>query len=776
VTTVVHLITTLTQGGAERVLSETVPLPGEHADERHVVVSLVPGGMFADVLRERGVEVRDLGMRPGRDLLRGTFRLVQLLRDVRADVVIGWMYHACLLMLLAAPFARRARQRIWFLQGSLHSLAGLPWHTRLTVRVLAITSRWPDAIAINSLTGRAHHRKAGYRPRRWIILPNGCDTSIFRPDADDRRTVRAQLGIDPRARAVICVARDHPQKDLPTLVAALQQIHGTHPDVELILAGTGTERLGSKDEVGPRIHGLGERRDVARLLRAADVLAISSLTEGLPNALLEGMASGLVPVTTDVGDCRAVVGETGSVVPSGSVDALSAALDEVLSWAPAELQRRGALAQERVIARYGIRSARKDYRALWTDLTPHPAPRRDDRDRAGSSAHPDRSTVDSAPLTVVHVIARMNVGGPAQILSGLLEHLDAEEFPQHLIVGEVGAGEEDWFHVRAAASGEDPRIVRIPGFGRAVAPVRDLRTYRRLVHLLRELAPDVVHTHTAKAGLLGRAAAARVGTRHVLHTYHGHTLHGYFAPPVAAVFTHLERLLARRTDDLIAVGARVRDELLAAGVGRPEQYSLLSPGVPVDDPRDPVASRTALGLPLDVPVVAFVGRLSSVKRPDRYLDAAALVARRHPTAVFLVVGDGELRAGLEAQERSTDVRFLGWRGDVDVVYAAADVVAVTSDNEGMPVTLIEASAAGRACVTTDVGSAAEIVADGVTGRVVPPDHASVAAALDELLSDPVGRAAMGAAARHVALERFGMPALVQQLSDLYRRGPVGERR
>jgi glycosyltransferase involved in cell wall biosynthesis len=171
---------------------------------------------------------------------------------------------------------------------------------------------------------------------------------------------------------------------------------------------------------------------------------------------------------------------------------------------------------------------------------------------------------------------------------------------------------------------------------------------------------------------------------------------------------------------------------------------------------------------VEASVVTFVGRLTAVKRPDRFLAMAEKVALQRPTTVFLVAGDGELRAELEAQPRRADVRFLGWRGDVSELYTASDLVVVTSDNEGMPVTLIEAAMAGRACITTDVGSAAEVVADGVSGRVVAADADVLAEAALALLADDALRARMGTAARVRARAAFSADALISQSVELYR--------
>jgi glycosyltransferase involved in cell wall biosynthesis len=384
-TTVLHLITTLTQGGAERMLSQLVPRPGESAGGRHLVVSLAPGGMFADALTADGVEVRDLGMRPGRDLVRGTSRLLRLMREVDPDVMIAWMYHACLLAWLVRLVdlrrARRARRLVWVLRGALHTEDGLPWHTRLIVRLLALLSRSPEAIAVNSAAGREHHTAAGYRPRRWVSLPNGCDTAAFRPDSVDRHAVRTELGLPADATVLIAVGRDHPQKDHASLLAAFAQARSQTEGLELLLVGAGTERHAG--QAGPGVHALGLRRDVPRLLRAADVMVSSSTTEGLPNALLEAMATGLPVVATDVGDCRSLVGDAGRIIMAGDREALAHALRELVGLGAAGRAELGARARERVEQHHSLTAARRDYRELWS--------------RTPTEQHPDGCDTRSRP-------------------------------------------------------------------------------------------------------------------------------------------------------------------------------------------------------------------------------------------------------------------------------------------------------------------------------------------------------------------------------------------
>lgn len=339
-----------------------------------------------------------------------------------------------------------------------------------------------------------------------------------------------------------------------------------------------------------------------------------------------------------------------------------------------------------------------------------------------------------AELRLLSIITRLNVGGPAAILTTMLDHLDAEVVDHTVATGRLDDGEADWLALRAPHLLGDPRIVHVPQLQRAVDPRRDLAAYRALRRLIRRVQPDVVHTHTAKAGMLGRLAAFHEDVPAVVHTFHGHTLHSYFGPARTRVFTTIERRLARRTDLLVAVGEQVRDDLLAARIGTPERYTVLPPAVSPPPPVDRGEARARFGLDDDQPVIAWVGRLAPVKRPDRMVAVADLVALEHPDLVVLVAGDGEpgVRAALADSVQRADVRFLGWVDDVASVYAACDLVLLTSDNEGMPVTLLEAAGYGRPFVSSGVGSVSKLA--GSHDLVSDSDPSNLARAVVDSLS------------------------------------------
>jgi glycosyltransferase involved in cell wall biosynthesis len=377
------------------------------------------------------------------------------------------------------------------------------------------------------------------------------------------------------------------------------------------------------------------------------------------------------------------------------------------------------------------------------------------------------SATHHKPITVMRVIARMNVGGPALLESIIIRAMNDAEFQTLLVCGQVEPGEIDFITLRDP----DLPVIRLRSMSRSVKGISDIITLWRLWRLMRQHQPDIVHTHTAKAGLLGRLAAilARVPIR--VHTFHGHVLHGYFSPVVTRGVIFLERLLATRTTAIVAVGAQVRNELLAAGIGRSEQYLVVAPGVPEPPEISQEQARAALRLPADVPVIGFVGRLTHIKRPDRLLEAFTLVHEQRPDAVLVIAGEGDLYTDTQALAAplGDSVRFLGWVADLHNLYAAADLVILTSDNEGMPVSLIEASMAGLPCVTTDVGSAREVVAHEVTGMVVTHDAAALAAAVSDLLRRPNIASEMGRAAQQHAREHFSTERLIDDHQMLYRR-------
>lgn len=375
---------------------------------------------------------------------------------------------------------------------------------------------------------------------------------------------------------------------------------------------------------------------------------------------------------------------------------------------------------------------------------------------------------------VYHVIARLNIGGPAVHVSLLASRLPGSYDPV-VLTGEVGPDEGDMTYF-AREQGIEPLLVG--GLGRELKPLRDLTLVWRLYRVFASERPVIVHTHTAKAGAVGRLAAWLAGVPVIVHTFHGHVLRGYFGRVKTAIFGAIERTLARITDCIVTLGDGQRDEILSFGIGTPERSVAVPLGLDLE-PFVKLARRTGalqreLGLAPETPLCGIIARLVPIKAHDVFVRACAEAAQAHPGLHFAIVGDGELRRRVEAQvaelKLTGRVHFLGWRKDLLPVYADLDIVALSSNNEGLPTTLIEAQAAGIPVVTTTVGSVAEILEDGVTGHLVAiGDHAALGRRIAELAADRARADAMGARGRTRVLERFGVARLVNDMDRLYGR-------
>jgi len=369
-------------------------------------------------------------------------------------------------------------------------------------------------------------------------------------------------------------------------------------------------------------------------------------------------------------------------------------------------------------------------------------------------------------IKVLQIIARMNVGGPAVIVADLMRGLDPVKFEQKLITGYCAENEADYLQTVAT----DINATRVGGLGRSISPMADARAFLKLIALIRRENPDVIHTHTAKAGVLGRLAAILAGSSALkVHTFHGHLLHGYFAGWKTKLVIAIEKSLAARTDILIAVGNQVKDDLLKVGIGKPDQYHVFFPGLPAPLEFDRDAARNAIGLDLDAIYCTFVGRLTQIKRPDRLLDVAAASMGRGLNLHFLIAGEGELFESSKARalEEKLPVTFLGWRSDIDQIFAASDIAILTSDNEGIPLTLIQAAFAGIPIVAPRVGSIADIVIDGETGFLTSTQAGAMASALSALVTDEDLRDHLGSVGRAHAEKYFSLDKSLADHAALY---------
>jgi glycosyltransferase involved in cell wall biosynthesis len=381
-----------------------------------------------------------------------------------------------------------------------------------------------------------------------------------------------------------------------------------------------------------------------------------------------------------------------------------------------------------------------------------------------------------SPIKVMRVITRLNIGGPAIHAILLTQALnDGAAFQSTLVAGTTAPHEGDMLDF-ANARGVEPIV--LPALGREISPLDDLGALARMVQLVHRLKPDVLHTHMAKAGTVGRLAARICGVPVVIHTYHGHVFHSYFSPAKTRIFLTVERALGRATNRIVVIGDGQRAEIANYGVAPLNKLVTIRLGLELGQFLGAEHSRGELrhelGIHADVPLVGIVGRLVPIKASENFLQAAVQIRAALPSAQFLVIGDGERRQELETLACQLGlegcVRWLGWRRDLVRVYADLDVVALTSRNEGSPVVLIEALASARPVVSTAVGGVPEVVVHGETGLTVPvSDVPALAEAILTLLRDPVLAQRLATAGRQHVYPRYDSSRLVGDVRNLYLR-------
>ena len=395
------------------------------------------------------------------------------------------------------------------------------------------------------------------------------------------------------------------------------------------------------------------------------------------------------------------------------------------------------------------------------------------------------------PIRIVRVITRLNIGGPAIHVALLSAKLDQQRFSTCLVTGEPEASEGDLSSVVRA---QKTRLIRVKALRRPLHLWRDVRAYLTLTRILWNERPHIIHTHMAKAGFLGRLAGLtynrlgpgrKPGARAVfIHTFHGHVLEGYFPVWLSRLFVKIERWLGKRTDCLIAVSNTVRDQLVGMGIGRPERWRVVSLG------RD-ISALRQLAFPDHSSAIriGFIGRLVPIKNPSLFLHAFHRLKQQRPVLQVqgIVVGDGPLRQALEDEARQLGlngmVRFVGWQQDVQAVYDGLEATCLTSWNEGTPLALIEAMAAGRPVIATDVGGVRDLLGSpqirshttnpddfqlaerGILVR--PGDSESLAAALSTVVSDAILRRQLGEAGRAYVTAHFSEERLLRDITALY---------
>jgi len=387
-----------------------------------------------------------------------------------------------------------------------------------------------------------------------------------------------------------------------------------------------------------------------------------------------------------------------------------------------------------------------------------------------------RNGKDIADIKIVRIITRLNIGGPVINAVLLSEGLSRYGFSSCLVAGNIEQGEGDMSYF-ACERGVKPIIIH--ELVRSIGLLKDLKALWKIYRIIKREKPDIVHTHTAKAGTLGRIASVLAGVPVRVHTFHGHVFDGYFNKVTAKIFIVIERFLARFTTKIIAVSNSVAEAVWKEyDIAPREKIEVIPLGFDLEKflaaDRYKGVLKKELGLNSDILLAGIVGRLVPIKNHKLFLDAAKTLVTHNLslTTKFVIVGNGELRGDLEEYANKLgikkDVIFLGWRRDLETIYADLDIVCLTSFNEGTPVSLIEAMASSKPVIATDVGGVKDIVKDGVSGRLVcSGDVNNLGAAILELLEDGNKRLEMGDNGRMFVRENFNKHRLIEDTKNLY---------
>jgi glycosyltransferase involved in cell wall biosynthesis len=387
---------------------------------------------------------------------------------------------------------------------------------------------------------------------------------------------------------------------------------------------------------------------------------------------------------------------------------------------------------------------------------------------------------------VVHIITRMDMGGSAQntLLTAL--HHDSKHYDVWLIKGSTLESAMTKAETKLVedqlktAREQDIVIIDVPSLVRRISPTNDFRGLVALFRHIRKIEPHIVHTHTSKAGLLGRLAAWMARSPIVIHTPHGHVFYGHFGSLLSRIFLQMEKLLGRITQHHIALTPEEGNDYLNLGVAKSNNLSVIHSGVDLNlfgrSTAENNPEGNELAIPPDSLVVGYVGWLIPIKGVTHLVDAMAEVVQRHPNSMLVLVGKGDekgeeeikLKEQVENLGLADNVRLLGWRPDVDEIMGCFDLFVLPSLNEGMGRVLVEAMAVGLPIVASRVGGIPDLVKDGKNGLLVPPaDASALGKAISDLLTDKEKRNRMGEAGKKMCLP-YSAEAMVEQIDDLYK--------
>ena len=751
--TVVHIISGLGQGGAETVLYRLATAVSLTTAINHVVISMADLGVFGPRLQAKGVQVHTLNINKKNpfSFIKGLWQLRQLLKKIAPQVVQTWMYHADLIGgLMARSVGIKAVA--WGIRNSGESLYQSSVNARFIAWLCARLSHAVPAVIVACADNASRrHKQWGYDANKMQVIHNGYELSKWQPDLEAASRLRQELGIDTNTPLLAAVARWNPLKDHANLIAALSRVKRSWPQMRCLLVGEGVDsdnvelmRQLREFQLTEHVLLLGRRDDIPAIMAAADIHVLSSKAEGFPNVVCEAMIARALCVVTDVGDAAKIVGSEGVVVVPRNSEALAGGIQKALELLQSpDLAVRLEMGAERIARLYSLETMAQNYHKLWSDMA------------AGSAS-------SAAPL-LLYV-----VNNPDFFLSHRLPLAQAAQkagFNVHVATMPGAAVAE------ISALGFSHQALPMSRSGKN--PIKELYSLWAMYRLFKRLQPRVVHAVTIKPVIYGGIAARMAGVPGYLAAVSGL---GYLFTNgrdgmVKKIALKLYKIALNHPHSrVIFQNSSDKDVLLQAGVMRAEQ-SVLIRGSGVDlqhfTYNDEVESP---------PVVALmVARALKDKGIAEFIHAAQLSQQNNEEVLWQIAGnpDPHNPASFSSEElqhwhEAGVIDWLQERDDIAELYQKAHIAVLPSYREGLPKSLIEAAACGRAVVTTDVPGCRDAIEANVTGLLIPPkDSHALWQAVADLAQNPTRRQQFGRAGRDLAERAFDINTVIDSHLRLY---------
>jgi glycosyltransferase involved in cell wall biosynthesis len=754
---IIHVITGLDTGGAETMLFKLLS-EMDNKKFSQSVISLLEGGSLRPKIEKLGVPVYSLGMKHGIPSLRALWRLKNLITRLQPDLIQGWMYHGNFAASLAGFLFRSGDCKVlWNIRASLNKFSNEKLLTEIIIRIEAKLSRHVEKVIYNSLGSKKDHLSLGYCHKNSIMIPNGFDMEIFKPDELARRAIRCELGLLDDAFLIGRIGRYHQMKDYSNFLKAAGILLQKKPETHFLLAGREVDSRNQELMNGIRANGLtghifllGERSDIPKVTAALDLSVSSSRrSESFPNVIGEAMCCAVPCVVTDIGDSSLIVGEFGKVVPHQNSKLLADVIESLMNEGSAKIRSRGKASRERMSKNYSINKIVDKYQTLYCDALKKPS--------------------EESCIRIVHVITGLSIGGAEMMLLKLLSAMDKDRFSQH-VISLVGQGDLC----------SRFKEIGVPVYSLGMkSGVPSLLALFKLRSILNQLKPDLVHGwmyHGNIAVLVARFLCGR--NKHKI-LWNMRASASIFLPEkkLTRFIIRYGSIVSKNIDKIVYNSFASRRDHRLMGYDR-ENGTVIPNGFDTEIFKPDICAkksvRLELALPEDAILIGIVARYHPMKDHENFLNAANIISKKNSRVHFLMVGKNinyeneELMELVRVNSLVGRVSLVDERNDINKLTAAMDIAVLSSETESFPNVVGEAMSCSVPCVVTDVGDAAAIVGDA--GLVVPSQNSELLAdAIESLINEGSAKIhSRGKASRERVIKNYSLKRVVNLYQQLYR--------